>query len=269
MTQTEKRIQACEKRIEKLNNSTKRLELLISKKKQRIASGKEENNKYINGKYLLQGEIEWHEEDIKCNQKDLEKDKILLEELKAKRQKEVEKENELFQVECEAINNFLEDWKQKAKDYYIKQANKYHELREEHKRIDEEIENKDISYIERNRLSIEEHKRFKEVVNTCINSLATDLYKLRINENGNHIDEIKLEVIIEREKQAKKRDLYERINKVVGKIKDATMLTIGERYGEINGIIIGESGKAEIETISAGGYNIQCYHYRVLIKKLG
>ena len=38
--------------------------------------------------------------------------------------------------------------------------------------------------------------------------------------------------------------------------------------GEINGIAEGEKGRAKVETIGAGGYNIQCYHFRVLVNKI-
>lgn len=73
-----------------------------------------------------------------------------------------------------------------------------------------------------------------------------------------------LEKEMEAEKRAKLLDLIGRINKVVGTITDATGLYIGSN-GEVNGIILGTEGKAKVETIGAGGYNIQCFHFRTLI----
>lgn len=63
----------------------------------------------------------------------------------------------------------------------------------------------------------------------------------------------------------KKLDLVARIEDVAGKIVDATYLTIGNN-GSLNGRVIGEKKSVYVETILAGGYNIQCLHYRVLVK---
>ena len=62
------------------------------------------------------------------------------------------------------------------------------------------------------------------------------------------------------------------INRVIektGKIIDASGLCTdrdNSGYTIINGKIIGETGTARIESIGAGGYNIQRYHIRVLVK---
>lgn len=73
-----------------------------------------------------------------------------------------------------------------------------------------------------------------------------------------------LENIMEEEKKAKLVDLITRINKVVGTITDASCLTIGGK-GDINGYVVGTEGRAKVETIGAGGYNIVCFHFRTLI----
>lgn len=73
-----------------------------------------------------------------------------------------------------------------------------------------------------------------------------------------------LERTMEEEKRAKLLDLIGRIMSTVGTITDATALRIGPE-GDINGYIEGTEGKAKIQTIGAGGYNIQCFHFRTLI----
>ena len=75
-----------------------------------------------------------------------------------------------------------------------------------------------------------------------------------------------LEKTIEEEKQIKLISIIEKINAVVGTITDASYLSIG-MSGEINGVIEGTEGKATVETIGAGGYNIQRFHFRTLVKE--
>ena len=72
---------------------------------------------------------------------------------------------------------------------------------------------------------------------------------------------------IAKEKIAKYDDLLNRIINITGTITDASGLYVGLK-GDINGVVEGDKGAAEVRTIGAGGYNIQCYHYRTLIKRL-
>jgi len=76
-----------------------------------------------------------------------------------------------------------------------------------------------------------------------------------------------LDKTLEEEKKAKLADLIGRINAVVGTIRDASRLYIAEN-GNINGTVIGTEGKAKVETIGAGGYNIVCFHFRTLVHEI-
>ena len=58
--------------------------------------------------------------------------------------------------------------------------------------------------------------------------------------------------------------IIERTNAIVGEITDAAGLEVGAK-GDLNGYIKGTKGIAKVQTIGAGGYNIQCYHFRTLI----
>ena len=69
---------------------------------------------------------------------------------------------------------------------------------------------------------------------------------------------------IHNERERKYDFIIERTNAIVGQITDASGLHISG--GELNGIVDGTRGSAKINTIGAGGYNIQRYHFRTLIK---
>jgi len=66
-------------------------------------------------------------------------------------------------------------------------------------------------------------------------------------------------------------NLVERTVEITGKITDAKYLYLDRDnagYAIINGVVVGEKGKARVESIGAGGYNIQRYHIRVLVKEV-
>ena len=66
-------------------------------------------------------------------------------------------------------------------------------------------------------------------------------------------------------------NLVNRTVELTGKIIDCSDLYLdrdNNGYSIINGLVIGEEGKARVESIGAGGYNIQRYHIRVLVKEV-
>lgn len=65
-------------------------------------------------------------------------------------------------------------------------------------------------------------------------------------------------------------DLLKRVTKITGAVIDwsGLELTQGNTGAVLNGIVIGEEGKARVESIYAGGYNIQKLHVRTLVKPM-
>ncbi len=77
----------------------------------------------------------------------------------------------------------------------------------------------------------------------------------------------KLKKDLELEAVRKYDFIIERTNAIVGEITDATALKLGEK-DDLNGYVIGTRGVASVKTIGAGGYNIQCFHFRTLINRV-
>lgn len=129
------------------------------------------------------------------------------------------------------IWDFLQNWKRKAREYYMVQAKKY-------------LEEKKTNYNAR-----KYYYNFVVLICEC-----------------NHINEEKLDDVLDKEVEARYKDFMTRIQKVGGTFKKVIRLEFN--FGYLNGIVECENGRVKISSIDAGGYNIQCYHYRVLIKKI-
>ena len=85
--------------------------------------------------------------------------------------------------------------------------------------------------------------------------------------NGDELRADDLKKDLDRSAKAKYDDIIERTNDIVGEITDASGLSVGAK-GELNGYITGTRGRAKVQTIGAGGYNIQCFHFRTLIHSI-
>lgn len=66
-------------------------------------------------------------------------------------------------------------------------------------------------------------------------------------------------------------DLYYRVKNITGEVTDWTHIfaEIGTHgFTVLNGTVIGKEGRAKVESIYAGGYNIQRLHVRVLVRSI-
>ncbi len=186
------------------------------------------------------------------------------------------------------IWDFLTEWENKCIEWYMHNAEKYYKLSqsfildseqrkieydETHVKPDKDDYSSLRKYdsLKRSYLNRYEEDYFKE-----INALTKDITRFtysykdgqKVEVTAYTVDEIKLRKVISQEKERKYKDLVTRVENEVGTITSAENLHIGRKNGEINGYVQGTKGKCSIETISAGGYNIQCFHYRVLVHKI-
>lgn len=82
------------------------------------------------------------------------------------------------------------------------------------------------------------------------------------------LDESELDKLLDEDKKAKYNMFMEQIIPITGThIKEVKFMSIGEK-GDLNGTIVGDDGVAKVLTFSAGGYNIQCYHFRTRVTRL-
>lgn len=211
-------------------------------------------------------DIETLEDDIKRLRKEIDELEGKLDGYRADLKKIEEKE---ASRNVQVILRFLEMWKGMVKDYYENCVPKWIEARD--------------AYYEADRVCCQESnygdwRRTGD--KTKLNALeeARKLEKARFKQwdfltpyiigyKNISLDWDKIQSDLDYEAERKYDFIIERTNEVVGQITDASNLDIG-CTGELNGYIIGTSGKAKVQTIGAGGYNIQCFHFRTLVNPM-
>lgn len=64
-------------------------------------------------------------------------------------------------------------------------------------------------------------------------------------------------------------DLFNRVKAITGEITSCENIYLesGNTFPVLNGYVIGKAGRASVESIHAGGYNIQRLHIRTLVKE--
>ncbi len=92
-----------------------------------------------------------------------------------------------------------------------------------------------------------------------------NIYRYTAEEALKHTD-AEFRKIEEQEADMWLINLYNRVKEITGEVTDCSSLYWGGKC--LDGFVIGKSGKARVETIGAGGYNIQRYHLRVLVHKM-
>ncbi|MFJ8247349.1 hypothetical protein [Peribacillus asahii] len=206
---------------------------------------------------------------------------------------EINREKFIQEQAPQVIKDFLEQWKQMAYEWNVKRYNDYQDLKEKLRKeamdtIVEFIESHpedyerylgedgkiDSYYADDYHLSniggrsLKAHLEEKELDYRSIQSRKSDfagstvMYMDTIYKEEERL--AWLDKTLEQEKKRKMIDLIHRISKVTGEITDASLLKINVK-GNLDGFVTGEKGKAKVETIGAGGWNIQVFHFRTLV----
>ena len=171
---------------------------------------------------------------------------------------------------CPAILEFLDRWKKDSLEWYRSMVDVYiadrAEYREKYKEINEQediLMRSSVPFAEkvpeRKKLWDEQHK-LREAHQRKWAFLTPYIDRDQLNET-------KVQRDLDREAEAKYDYIIDTTTRLVGEIVDATHLRVGNK-GDLNGYIEGQDGKVKVETVGAGGYNIQRFHYRTLIHKM-
>ena len=178
----------------------------------------------------------------------------------------------------EVIETFLQTWKQKALIYYLDLQKEYQE--QQKKRYDITEDNLKLITDYAGYKQRYKDELIQEYLKLTPNDYRTNNLKAEINyeylklwqKRHTKIDldiisrsQKDIEKILDRELETKRKNLITRIEQKAGNIINASALYIAGN-GEINGFIEGTIKTVQVETITAGGYNVQCFHYRVLVK---
>jgi hypothetical protein len=245
------------------------LNVKIEKKKADIEKRKSITLKFEKKFEILTDEFErkWTPEDIRTSNNKLRDLEIQLENLYKQKEK-VKTKNEIERIPV--IEEFLEQWKIKAIEWYTQNYNSLLEYIKERsnkqKQFEQWKQEKGIfHYNSKEAKEKEVELGIDYKTHTMRMKMRFNVLTLKLYDNRNNWKQI-LEKEIELDKNNKRALFVNRVKEITGLINDAKGLSIGDN-GEINGIVIGELGKAKVETISAGGYNIQCWHFRVLVHK--
>jgi len=226
----------------------------LEKKLARIEKAKASN--WENNPYY------YSESDLKWTTRDIEQAHTALADYEAKLQAEIEKAGSR---DVQVIIDFLEEWKLKSRKFYDYSVPAYVKARAEYYAEDK-------AYCDwwnngGRRASAEERKARRVALDKAKKQFTSEWAWIMPYVNRNKLDTAKLDKDLKREAERKYDFIIERTNAIVGQITDASNLYISDN-GELNGFITGTKSTAKVQTVGAGGWNIQRYHFRTLIHEM-
>lgn len=264
----QKRIAGKEKEIEKI---TKKIERI----RKAEATGWEVNPYY------------YSERDLKHALSELAESQEALEGYKT--QLSVEKEKAQSR-NVPAILEFLEGWKKRVFAFYDADLREAFAEKEKVRKLGRELEKQHYgtpeyeaahkAYEEASKANYAKHHGYYRELTPEEKKLPRYRYEYRVKVREGEWEYLrhyflatyeesvaKLQKELAEEADRKYDFIVERATAITGKITDASGLKVGAK-DDLNGYIIGERGTAKVQTIGAGGYNIQCFHFRTLINEL-
>ena len=245
----QKRISGKEKEIDKLTKKLARI-------RKAEAGGWDRNNPYL-----------YSESDLRWCLKDLEAAQEALAKYRAEFQTASEK---AASRNVTVILEFLEGWKARSRQFYTESFSKYIKAKAKYLERDRAY-TKWVNGESRNdpdcQRKEKEFRAYREQFKATWSFLAPYITR-QANTETHRYEEVlmvdKLNKDLDEEANRKYDFIIQRTNAIVGEITDASGLSVGAK-GDLNGYIIGKKGRAKVQTIGAGGYNIQCFHFRTLI----
>ena len=299
------KLAAAEQKVEKCKKTIERHQAQMEKKAaalRKMGIDPEAADKYAlvnNGTaagreaYWLLCDYDGKKDDIKGAISKLEDAERIVAGWKEKLDLEINKEKVIQDTIPQIIKDFLEKWKADAFDWYVHRYDKFLEFRadlrdQEYKARLEAYKNlpeyagtreryksflgdKDPDYSTLNNLYprkpvedfLKERKLDYKSIKEKINNFGDGIIFKMLDYHDKNERLTFLNNVLEEEKKAKLINLINSVTAITGPITDATHLYVSA--GDLNGVILGEKGAAKIQTFSAGGYNIQCFHYRTRV----
>lgn len=252
----EKRIKSFETQIEKAKATIERHQKTIEKNKIALENESDESKFW------------WYESNINYTKNSIRSQTKKMIDLNEKLQKlYAEKQKFNSKRDNPVLVQFLNAWKARVEEFYHEQykaliANDTEELYKEYSKSTTEIERRYY----KGEISYSDCKRELRMNLSKFYGKYIDALKYCKSKRKPVFDEEKFQSELRADWNAKYDMIISRVTEIVGEIKEAN-LYIGLN-GELNGVVKGESKRCKVETIGAGGYNIQCFHFRVLVHEL-
>ena len=210
-------------------------------------------------------DIETAKDDLRTSRNKLKELEGQLVTLQQRHEKEI-RQNALPDIPV--IHEFLNNWEVEAIAWHEKDYAEYKEYRNTLYQKQKEFQDwcRQNGVAPRSKDGLTKQVDLKIDSNTVSNYVKMKFSSLTVlaAQRGQQWKEFIINEIA-KEKKNKYVHLIHTVMEKAGNIIDASHLYIGDN-GDINGYIVGDKGKVEVRTISAGGYNIQRFHYRVLVR---